>query len=233
MRTYVAAIGLALLLYVGATALLSGHPAAPQTTTQAASAVDATVQVKTPPTDSLSLIVLPRDWIKPLLSMIGGAEKSVDLVMYQLEDPQVEEALAAAPARGVAVRVLLNKGYYGKQEGRNQPAYEYLESKGVAVHWTPAYFALTHQKTLVVDGEKALIMTFNLVPKYYATGRDFGIVDTEPSDVAAIEEAFDADWNGNRIPAPADEDLVWSPGSEDEMLALIASAKPLLHFLHH
>jgi cardiolipin synthase len=95
----------------------------------------------------------------------------------------------------------------------------------VPARWTPAYFALTHQKTLVVDSKTATIMTFNLTPRYYATGRDFGVVDTDQTDVKAIETAFDSDWNQRKATAPTGDDLLWSPGSETAMIDLINSAR--------
>jgi len=150
--------------------------------------------------------------------------------MYELEDTQVEAALAAAQARGVSVRVLLNGGYYGKPDSSNPnaAAYTYLQGKNVPVKWTPSYFALTHQKTLVVDGDDALIMTFNLTPQYYASSRDFGINDPDIADVSAIETTFNADWNDTKITAPQGDDLVWSPDSQSEIVSLIAGAKQSL-----
>jgi hypothetical protein len=91
------------------------------------------------------------------------------------------------------------------------------------VRFTPSYFALTHQKTLVVDS-RAYILTFNLTPEYYRSSRDFGVVDSIPADVAAIVQTFDADWAGQRITAPAGSDLVWSPGSQAAQVKLIDSA---------
>jgi len=187
------------------------------------------------PPGSLSLVAEPQDGVAPVLSLIQNASTSVDLVMYELTDSQVEQALVDAKNQGVAVRVLLNEGYYGKQTGDygasepiNQPAYEYLELHGIAVKWTPLYFALTHQKTLVVDGHEALIMSFNLVPRYYATGRDFGIDDIDQSDVSAIEKTFTDDWAGVQESAPQGDDLLWSPGSKSVLLSLIASASSTL-----
>lgn len=187
------------------------------------------------PAGTLSLVTEPQDGVAPVLALIERAKKSVDLVMYQLTDEQVMQTLCAAHGRGVTVRVLLNQGYYGKETGDygkpepyNQPAYDYLESCGVPVRWTPAYFALTHQKTLVIDTEEALIMTFNLVPRYYATARDFGILDSDPADVSAIEAAFDDDWRGRQRDAPPGDSLLWSPGSEQVLLALIAGARSTL-----
>ena len=88
------------------------------------SQIPSTILVTSKPT-IFSLITEPNDGIAPVISMINNATKSVDLVMYQLEDTQVEQALASAQARGVAIRVLLNPGYYGGQEAANQPAYKY------------------------------------------------------------------------------------------------------------
>jgi cardiolipin synthase len=176
-----------------------------------------------------SLIIEPQAGIAPVLSMIANASSSIDLVMYELTDTQVEQALAAAEARGITVRVLLNKGYYGKQESKiNQPAYDFFASHGVAVHWTPAYFALTHQKTIIADGSRAIVMSFNFTPKYYASSRDFGVIDTDAADATAIEDAFNSDWQSDDATASQGDDLLWSPGSEAATLALINSAAQTL-----
>jgi cardiolipin synthase len=177
----------------------------------------------------LGLITEPDDGIAPVLAFIRGATRSVDLTMYELDDPQIESALAADEARGVAVRVILSAGYEGASSTVNGDAYGFLLSHGVPVRWSPAYFSLTHEKSLVADDDRALIMTFNFVSKYYATGRDFGVADDDLRDVAAIIQTFDADWDGNGDAAGvAGDDLVWSPGSRLAMLALINGAKQSL-----
>ena len=177
------------------------------------------------PTGTLSLITEPDQGISPVLDIINNSTHSIDLVMYEFKDRKIADALIAAEKRGVSVRVLINQGYYGKEEATNEPAYAYLASQGVSVHWTPAYFALTHQKTLIVDSNKTLIMTFNFVPSYYSTARDFAILDTDQNDVATTENTFTNDWNNKNIYATDGDDLVWSPGSEKSMLLLINSAK--------
>ncbi len=118
----------------------------------------------------------------------------------------------------------------GKEMTRNKAnkaTEDYLRAHGIAVRATPSRFALTHQKTLIVDNEKAVIMTFNLVKKYYKTGRDFGMVDTDANDVATIEKVFNADWQNTEI-LPTVNDLVWSPDSRDALVALIKSAQKYL-----
>jgi phosphatidylserine/phosphatidylglycerophosphate/cardiolipin synthase-like enzyme len=182
------------------------------------------------PLGQLSTIVLPDDGMTPVVRMIQSASSSVDLVMYELQDPIIESALAVDTKRGVAVRVLLDHGYYGvpSKSNINEAVYEYLIANHVSVEWTPTTFALTHQKTLITDRREALVMSFNLVAQYYPTGRDFGIVDHDPADVAAIEATFNADWRRKDIAPSIGDGLVWSPGSEDAMVEIIKNAKKSL-----
>lgn len=172
----------------------------------------------------LAVITEPDAGIAPILSLIQNASISVDLVMYELEDKQIEQALVADEKRGVAVRVLLSNGYKGQSFPQNQKAYDFLRTNGVSVEWTQNYFALTHEKSLVVDGNTALIMTFNFTPQYYSTSRDFGIIDRDQNDIEAMHETFDSDWQGSGVAAGDGDELVWSPGSEPAMIALINSA---------
>jgi cardiolipin synthase len=218
------------------------------------------------PQQNLILFTEPSDSDGPaseVLAEIKDASTSIDLVIYELEDKQVERARAEASAPGVRVRVLLNEGLYGVSShgsgsSANSQAYTYLQLHNVPVEWAPPYFALTHQKTLVVDGKEALIMTFNLTPEYYASSRDFAVLDTDARDVNAIESAFSNDWSGSGGARGSDgpqdgtqispqssvqtssqtsshngaqiaDDLVWSPGSKTALLSMInASQKSLL-----
>ncbi len=180
------------------------------------------------PSEYYSLIVEPDAGIAPVLSRIEHAQKSIDLVMYKMSDAQVVEALGKAVARGVSVRVLLNGGYYDKKEKSNDAAYTALQKLNVSVKWSPTNFALTHQKTFIFDGREALVMTFNLQSRYYKTGRDFAVAVTNPNDVAEIKRVFEADFAGSYVVPKQGDTLLWSPGSEDELLYLINSANSTL-----
>jgi cardiolipin synthase len=177
------------------------------------------------PAGTLTLTTLPDQGTAPVLDLIKNSSKSIDLVMYEFKDKEIADALIGASKRGVAVRVLINQGYQGKVEKINEPAYAYLSSQGVPVHWAPNYFNLTHQKTLIVDKNKAFIMTFNFTPQYYETSRDFGILDKDQNDINSIENTFNADWSDQKIRTSYGDDLVWSPGSDQDMLLIIGSAK--------
>ena len=177
------------------------------------------------PQGTLTLLTEPDQGMSPVLQMIENAKSSIDLVMYEFTDKNIADALIAAERRGVSVRVLLNGGYEGKMEKKSEPPYVYLKNNGVPTRFAPAYFALTHQKTLVTDKNQALIMTFNFAPKYYATGRDFGVLDKDQNDIRSIENAFVADWKSQKTITDNADDLVWSPGSDTDMLLAINSAK--------
>ena len=173
----------------------------------------------------VSLITEPGPGHRPFLQAVQSAQSSADLVIYELSDPTFEHALVSAEKRGVQVRVLLNGRYYGGGSSVNEAAYSYLKANGVPVRWSPSRFALTHQKTLLVDDKTAYIMTLNLVDEDYSTSRDFAVADTNRQDVSAIETTFTADWNNRSIRPSDGADLVWSPGALDSQLSLINSAK--------
>jgi cardiolipin synthase len=186
-----------------------------------------TQKYHTVPQIPLTLITLPQEGIQQVLNQIQTASSSIDLIMYELADPEVEKALIERHQQGLSTRVLLNGGYYG-QRTMNTKAFNELSHSGVPVRYTAGTFALTHQKTLITDKSTLLVMTFNLIPKYYATGRDFGIVTTDVADVSAAERTFDADWNAQPIDPPWGDSLVWSPGAKNVLVGIIDSATSTL-----
>jgi cardiolipin synthase len=173
----------------------------------------------------LTVLAEPQAGIAPFLSLIAGARSSIELTMYELSDPQVEQALSAAAHRGVNVRVLLNGGYYSHRETTNATAYRWLAGHGVHVRYSPTYFALTHQKTLTVDGRESAIMTLNFDGLYPST-RDYAVLDAQRADVGAIVAAFNADYTSRRVTASTGiGDLLWSPHAAPTVLGDIDGAK--------
>jgi cardiolipin synthase len=87
-------------------------------------------------------------------------------------------------------------------------------------------YQYTHQKTLVTDQDKAMIMSANLTSQYYATTRDFLVQDNQKADITAIVKVFDADFAHQSVTPSDGHDLVWSPtDATDRLLALINGAK--------
>ena len=174
----------------------------------------------------LSLLIEPDQAMAPIYALIASARKSIDLTMYELVDTGAELALELAAGRGVVVRVLLD---VNREKAANLAAYAELTDMRVHVAWADPRYAATHQKTLVIDGSVAAVMTLNMTSRYYSSTRDFAVIDRNRSDVAAIERVFNADFTHTRTTASPAAALVWSPSqSQPALLSLINSAKSSL-----
>jgi cardiolipin synthase len=195
-----------------------------QVPTAAQASSPAAIQAASGPsgvTRSGSLIVEPGAGFSPVYRLINDARHSIDVTMYEFADTTAEQDLAAAAKRGLSVHVILDQ----RERSENSRAYSYLRSHDVKVVWSSASFEYTHQKTVIVDGSEAVIMTANLTSQYYATSRDFLVTDSDRPDVTAITAVFNAD-SAHRSVHPGDgDDLVWSPtDAQDKLLGLINGA---------
>jgi phosphatidylserine/phosphatidylglycerophosphate/cardiolipin synthase-like enzyme len=180
-----------------------------------AKAVSAKHGAKHHAADYQSLIVQPEAGSSPIVRAIGGATRSVWLQIYMITDPAVIEALCQAAARGIEVRVLLedspyNPGNPNSALSGNKALAETLGERGVTVQWTNPQFNFTHAKTMIVDGDTAYVLTYNLTKAATESNREFGIINRSPSDVEELKRIFLADWNREAY-RPTDPDLVVSP----------------------
>ena len=55
----------------------------------------------------VKLIIQPDDGLTPLLQAVDSAKKTIDIVIFRFDRPELEKALEAAVARGVVVRALI------------------------------------------------------------------------------------------------------------------------------
>ncbi|MFJ2954061.1 phospholipase D-like domain-containing protein [Streptomyces sp. NPDC087270] len=169
-----------------------------------------------------TLVTEPSAGYGAIYDLIGSATTSIDLTMYELTDTTAEHDLAAAAARGVTVRVILDQNL---EKSNNTAAYTYLNANGVPTHWASTSYAATHQKTLTVDDATTAIMSGNLTSQYYSTSRDFAVIENNSLDVKAIEKVFEADYAGTAITPTDGDHLVWSPtDAQSKILAIINGA---------
>ncbi len=166
-----------------------------------------------------------------LYTLINNAKTSIDMTMYELVDPTASADLVAACGRGVKVRVILDQNL---ERAANTPAYNQLAAAGpnCAVAWANPHFGATHQKTLILDGTEAVVLSANLTSRYYADTRDMALTDTDGADVGSIEATFDSDF-GSTDPDPdvpgAGHNLIWSPTTaQGDLVSLITTAKKTL-----
>jgi phosphatidylserine/phosphatidylglycerophosphate/cardiolipin synthase-like enzyme len=173
------------------------------------------------------LVQYPQAGFAGIHDQTAAAKRSIDMEIYERADAGEQDALVAAAARGVAVRVLLDKAFNGGKV--NQPTFDFLSAHGVSVRWAPSA-VIFHIKATTFDHITSDVSTASLTSEYYATSRDAEIIDTNPDQVAAIETTSNADWqlgltgqrdtttqapgwSGPPTPAPAPPRLSWSPRS--------------------
>ena len=184
------------------------------------------------PPDQQRLLVMPDDGDTAVVALIDAARQRLLLKQFKLQSEAVEQALWRAHQRGVAVRVMLNPHTSGGDRW-NDEAYALLEGWGIAVAWTSEAFPVTHEKSMVVDGEAVLIATFNLADKYFTQTRDYGVVSHDPAVVAEVVAGFEADWQRRPFEPRLDVGLVWSSiHSRGQMARVIDRATTTLWIQH-
>ncbi len=178
------------------------------------------------------LIVAPDDGIEPLREALRSATKTLVIKMFQFTEPRLMEEVIAAHRRGVAVRVMLNPSRF-TGEHDNDEAFEIFKKAQVPVKDTNPKFPITHEKSMVIDGRVAYVMSLNWAPKYFGETRDYGLITTDPREVKEVESCFNADWDRTDFVPKAESPLIWSVGkSRDEVIDFIRTAKESLYIQH-
>jgi cardiolipin synthase len=162
----------------------------------------------------------PDDGVSPLVSRLNQATRTIDYSPFLLDEPGIVQALVSAQRRGVQVR-LLSEPDHARD---NAKALKALGAAGVQIRDANPAFALTHAKYVVIDGSRALQLTFNSDAKELATRRDFALEDDDPDDVRFFQRLFDADWTRGQL-AEIPPGFALSPDNTDDRLpALLRSA---------
>jgi phosphatidylserine/phosphatidylglycerophosphate/cardiolipin synthase-like enzyme len=125
-------------------------PAAPRTSAVAAAVAPAT-------TPRLQVLFSPGGGCtEAIVESLGKARTSVDVQAYSFTSPQIAEAVAKAFARGVKVRVVLDKS----QRSERYTSATYLANHNVPT-WIDTKHAIAHNKIILVDGRTIFTGSFN------------------------------------------------------------------------
>lgn len=186
------------------------------------------LSIQTFASDNVSIYFTPFPNHQPVIDGINKASKSVQMVMFHLEDKAVEQALIDARARGLQVDVILDGlslGLPWLSSGKKR-----LEKAGVHVVASSKAFKITHQKTVVIDHRTAYITSMNLTKKP-SVQRDWGIITEDQKIIAEMNLVFEQDLKNaatgdSQTPTLTETHLLWSPvNAKEKLIAFIASAK--------
>lgn len=169
------------------------------------------------------LIIEPDAGRAPILSAIKNAHQSVDLVIYGLTDNDSIDALIQAKKAGKNVQILLEPHPY-KAAGENENAFRSFHAANIPLQTVNQDMKLTHQKTLLIDHQQAIIMTFNLTHSSFKNERNFALVIDDPAMLQEIYRVYTADAQNKNITVN-NPNLIWSPNnSREKIAAFIQSA---------
>lgn len=173
---------------------------------------------------NITLYTQPNSGRQPLLDAIKSAQKEISVEMYLLSDKQIIAALEDARARGLDVKVILEQHPFDSAS-LNTKSKQELDAKGVETEWSDPAFALTHEKTIIIDASEALILSQNLTASAFTKNREYDVLDTNPLDVAEIQMIFFDDWKRTSFSPPANSNIIESPdNSRSALTTLITSA---------
>jgi phosphatidylserine/phosphatidylglycerophosphate/cardiolipin synthase-like enzyme len=177
-----------------------------------------------PRTSANRLAVFPDEGEQPFVDILMRAQKSVRVMVYLMGRGGVLDGLKARAKAGLPVRVILDQS----QKDTNQKYFDELAAAGVDVTWSDPRFTYMHAKVILVDEREALVTTGNYSVFQIEKERNFGVVVTDPADIAVLVALFDADWARKEPDLSCTRLLVSPVNARERLLAHIAGAKKTL-----
>ena len=154
--------------------------------------------------------------------LISTAQKKINMAMFRItEESDVTALINAAKKNKVKIRIILDR----EQTLISVPVQKIkaeLIKAGIQVKLSTKGFSITHEKSMTVDDNTALISTINLT-KGFKTTRDIGIISRDQNIIREFNSVFETDWinadnNQARTPPLTVKQLVWSPLSANTKL---------------
>jgi len=172
----------------------------------------------------VKLIIQPDDGVKPVVAALRKAKKTIDIVIFRFDRPEVEKALEAAVARGVVVRALIAHTNRGGEKNLRKLEMRLLEY-GVTVARTADDLPRYHGKMMLIDGSILHVYAFNYTKLDIDKSRSLGIVTRDRRLVQEAARLFEADTCRQPF-SPGFSRFVVSPENSREVLtAFIRGAK--------
>ncbi|HYM65136.1 MAG TPA: phospholipase D-like domain-containing protein [Candidatus Sulfotelmatobacter sp.] len=158
---------------------------------------------------NISLFQEPQAGRDPILNALNSAKSEILIEVYLLSDKQIIKSLEDAKKRGVVVDVMLEEHPFGGGNLNNNSKTE-LSKAGIGVEWANSSFSLTHEKTIVIDKNRAFILNQNLTASSFTKNREYDVYDINQEDVAEIRNVFISDWERKNF-TPTKTNLIISP----------------------
>ncbi len=171
------------------------------------------------PSDGDNLVWSPTDSQTRLLSLINGAQHSLDVEQEEFGDPALVNAVVADAQRGVAVRVVAENqnSKYTSQLGQVTAA------GGKVTTYTSSTGFYVHAKAIVADYGTSTAKVFagseNFSDNSLNHNRELGLIINDSGVLGGVESTFNADFNQSSSSGVT----VTNPGSQTGTVGTAAS----------
>lgn len=125
--------------------------------------------------------------------LLEAAGQSVEAALYRLNHPRLARALADAAARGVRVRLVLDRGKYEETRATR----DLLAASRISFRLSDGRAGADskmHHKFALLDGRTALTGSYNWTLESEDGNFENLVVLTEPAAVAVYQSEFEALW---------------------------------------
>jgi phosphatidylserine/phosphatidylglycerophosphate/cardiolipin synthase-like enzyme len=124
-----------------------------------------------------------------ILQVLAAARHHILVQAYSFSDRRILAALSAAKARGVDVRVILDKSDTESYE-HHQPVAAMIAAQGIPV-WIDDSVRIAHNKVMIIDGTDLITGSYNFTySAAYANAENLLYLRNAP----ALVQAYTADW---------------------------------------
>ena len=161
------------------------------------------------PSDGDDLVWSPTDSQTQLLSLINGAQHSLDIEQEEFSDTTLVNAIVADENRGVAVRVVIED-----PSDYTSELNEVTSAGGKVTGYSSSTGFYIHAKTVIADygtsTAKAFVGSENFSSNSLNDNRELGLITTNSGVVSGLESAFSGDFSGSSTGKVA----IFSPGTQ-------------------
>ena len=154
-------------------------------------------------------------------------KKSIDILIFRLDWKELENALKAASARGVAVRALIAHTKRGGESKLRALEMRFLEA-GISVGRTANDLIRYHGKMMIVDRRTLFLLSFNFVHMDIEHSRGFGLIVANSKIVQEAVKLFDADLNRQAYSGGLKNFIVSPVNARSQLTDFIKKAKKQL-----
>ncbi|WP_291525278.1 phospholipase D-like domain-containing protein [Acidithiobacillus sp.] len=182
----------------------------------------------------MPLYIEPNAGPAPILQVIQSARHEISAGVYYLSDRPILNAMKAAHARGVDVRIIIEGRPYGMKPWQVRKEERAIAATGATLHLAPYrfesrgnHYAFQHSK-YICNGHECEIGTANFDWSAFHKNREYLYVTQNTQVVDAANAVFNADWRNQHAPAVAHRVLVLSPGtSAAQIIGVIDQPGPV------